>query len=158
MATTSRGYPLPDYTSDPTQWQVDALEAVDADVTGLSDAAYWSGWRNVSALRHADVSTGNLYLARTGRLCMLMINNLQTATAGHRYFLKLPAGFEIQAVTGANWRNGEVSSDDGAAVRPVSAYIGHFRVLNMPAAVGMGGTITWLTASAPPATLPGVAA
>lgn len=130
------------------------------DVTGLSDAVYWSGWRNVSTLRHADLSGGNLFLARTGRLCMLMIHNLTSATAGHRNIIALPAGFRVFAVSGANWRNGEVSTDDGASVRPVSAYGGNLRVLNMPVTAGMGGTISWLTADAPPApgTEPGIAA
>lgn len=160
MATTSRGYPLPDYTKDPTQWQVDALKAVDADVAALAAGEYWSGWRNVTTLRHADLSGGNLFLARTGRLCMLMMHNLTTSVVGHRNVIVLPNGFKILAVTGANWRNGEVATDDGATVRPVSAFGGAMRVLNMPSGAGAGGTISWLTNDAPPApgTEPGTAA
>lgn len=160
MATTPRGYPLPDYAKDPTQWQVDALKAVDADVAALAAGDYWSGWRNVTTLRHADLSGGNIFLARTGKLCMMMFHNLTSATAGHRNIIALPTGFRILAVSGANWRNGEVATDDGVNVRPVSAYLGSMRVLNMPVTAGMGGTITWLTADAPPApgTEPGTAA
>ena len=123
-----------------------------------NDADYWSGWRDVTSLRHPDLSGGSLFLARTGRLCMLMVNGATTATVGHRNLITLPAGFGVQAVTGANWRNGELASDDGSAVRPTSFFNARMRVLNMPSGPSMGGTVSWITADPPPVTLPGTSA
>lgn len=89
---------------------------------------------------------------------MLMVNGATTATSGHRNLITLPAGFGVQAVTGANWRNGELASDDGAAVRPTSFFNTRMRVLNMPSGPSMGGTVSWITSDPPPVALPGTSA
>ena len=116
-----------------------------------------TGWRNVSSNLESGVS-GNIFVARVGQTIHMMLHNVSTANAGHISLISLPTGFRPFNMSGANWRNTTLTTDNGDTVCVTSYHNGFMRVLNMPTGKVFGGSISMVAESAWPTTLPGIPA
>lgn len=116
-----------------------------------------TGWRNVSGQLEPGV-TGNVFITRVGQTVHMMLHNVSTGNAGHTGLISLPTGFRPFSMSGANWRNGMLTTDNGDTVRATSYHNGFMRVLNMPTGKTFGGSISMVAESAWPTTLPGIPA
>lgn len=114
-----------------------------------------TGWRNVSSQLESGVA-GNIFIARVGQTVHMMLHNVSTANAGHISLISLPSGFRPFNMSGANWRNGALTTDNGDTVRISSYHNGFMRVLNMPTGKIFGGSISMVAESAWPTSLPGL--
>lgn len=138
-----------------------ALGRIDRGVQALSEVVegtgYDSGWRNVSALLEPGVG-GNVFISRRGQEVHMMFHNVTTATAGNVDIYQLPLGFRPTHVSGANWRNGTLATDNGDTVRQASFFNNRMRVLSMPTGKQLGGYLIFRVPPALPTTIPGSAA
>ena len=116
-----------------------------------------TGWRNVSGQLEPGV-TGNIFVSRVGQTIHMMLHNVSTANAGHINLISLPTGFRPFQMSGANWRNTALTTDNGDTVRVSSYHNGFMRILNMPTGKSFGGSISVVAESAWPTTLPGIPA
>lgn len=138
------------------------LSRIDRGVQELSELIeggdYNSGWRNVSTLLEAGI-TGNVFISRQGNDVHMMFHNLTTATEGNRDIYLLPVGWRPTAVSGANWRNGTLATDNGDTVRQASFFNNRMRILSMPTGKQLGGYIIFrVPPTLPTGTPPGAAA
>ena len=113
-----------------------------------------TGWRKLTT---ASGITGDVFMRRKGLDVHMMLYNVGVSAAGHTTICAVPVGFQPQTITGANWRNGSVQSDNGSSVRPTSFFTGNMRILNAATSVTYGGYITWITNDPWPTELPGTA-
>ena len=116
-----------------------------------------TGWRNVSSLAEPGI-TGNIFVARGGQTIHMMLHNVSTENTGHTNLISLPTGFRPFQMSGANWRNTALTTDNGDTVRVSSYHNGFMRILNMPTGKSFGGSISMVAESAWPTTLPGIPA
>lgn len=129
------------------------------DVTESSpgqDAAYWSGWRDVSSLLYSDL-TGSVFISRSGREVRVMFRNLDVTAPGDRSIIRIPTGFSPPSIPIGGWRFGLISNDDGTSLRQVTYGNNHLMVLGIEAGDSLSGTITWITEQSPALTPPGTA-
>lgn len=161
----ARGWTLPGNGEAGARQQLPPLPAPPVavgDVTGLSDRLggleYDSGWRNVSESLEAGIS-GNVFISRGGDQVHMMFHNVHTTTEGTRNIYTLPPGYRPTSVSGANWRNGTLATDNGDTVRQASFYNNRMRILSMPTGKLLGGYIVFrVPTTLPPGTPPGAAA
>ena len=161
----ARGWTIPANGEAGVRQQLPPLPAAPVavgDVTGLSDRLggleYDSGWRNVSTLLEPGIG-GNVFISRKGDQVHMMFHNLTTTTEGTRDIYTLPPGYRPTSVSGANWRNGTLSTDNGDTVRQTSFFNNRMRVLSMPTGKQLGGYIVFRVPTAlPTGTPPGDAA
>lgn len=116
-----------------------------------------TGWRNISAQLESGV-LGNVFITRVNQTIQMVFHNIYTAGAGHTVITSLPIGFRPYSISGANWRNGTLSTDNGDTVRISSYHNGTMRVLNMPTGKYFGGSITMVSDNIWPTALPGTPA
>ena len=137
------------------------LSRIDRGVQALSEVVegtgYDSGWRNVSTLLEPGIG-GNVFISRRGDQVHMMFHNVTTTTEGNRDIYLLPVGFRPTAVSGANWRNGTLATDNGDTVRQASFYNNRMRILSMPTGKSLGGYIVFRVPPTLPTTIPGSAA
>ena len=138
------------------------LSRIDRGVQALSEEIegvnYDSGWRNVSTLLEPGIG-GNVFISRRGDQVHMMFHNVTTTTEGNRDIYQLPPGYRPTSISGANWRNGTLATDNGDTVRQTSFYNNRMRVLSMPTGKALGGYIVFrVPPTLPTGTPPGAAA
>lgn len=133
-----------------------AADALVPRVAALEPLAQDTGWRKLPT---ADGVVGSIAMRRVGAFVYMTMQGVASSTAGHITICAVPAGFQPKTISGLNWRNGTVSDDAGLSVRQTSYYVGNMRILNAETKA-YGGSISWLTADAFPAstTYPGTPA
>ena len=138
-------------------------DTVEADVTGLAARLaaleHDSGPRDITSLAGSNITSGNVYLRRSGKTVTLTVANVAPAdtTAGSLTLFTIPAGFRRPA----RWDGYVPSGVDSGLQRIRSAYIfasGGFGVWATSTADRYRLDLTWITNDPPPATPPGTPA
>lgn len=111
-----------------------------------------TGWRKIETLSGV---TGNVFLRRLGNDVHMMFHSVVVSTPGHVTVATIPASFQPQSITGANWRNGSVQDDAGTSVRQTSYSAGSIRILNAELGKQYGGYLTYICSADWPTSLPG---
>ena len=133
------------------------IKTIGTSATGWTVEYGDTGWRNMSSDLGEGI-TGNVFVIRVGQYIHMMLHNVSTSIAGHVTIVSLPSGFRPFSMSGANWRNGTLSTDNGDTVRASSYHNGVMRILNMPTGKIFGGSISMVAESSWPASLPGIPA
>lgn len=149
--TTPLGFELP-----PDETKISAFAEVMRKFATTADriltekfSAVSTGWRNITALVTMKRTAGTVSLMRTGPEVTLNLSGLIPSEAGAGTILTLPAGFRPS--------QNVFAAAQGASLRVDVATDGQVRVYDWAAGRHVYCTLTYPTAEAWPAALPGTA-